>query len=282
MSLVIHSNKNISADEVSTENIITETHSTNSQIQTGYIAFWKFNNDGVDEGGRYELSDDNNITYDTGVFDESLLVNATTDYLKVANDEDLRFKGTDTFTFEFWLKLDSTDDGMFFGRQLSNTVAGYQILQVNDNIHVIFQSTNLNRFFYSSANGSLTTSWKHFIITYDGLNLDTSIKMYINGVLDVPSDIIRAGTGTIGMEGDATALFGIGDIYTATGSSADFYIDNLIVYDRVLTVEEAVAQYNGGTGIDSYASTDRIAYGFDSAGVLTTEKIYVKDMGIWI
>ena len=64
MSLVIHSNKNIKADEISTENIVTETHSTTNQIQTGYIAFWRFNNDaGVDVGGKYDLSVNNNTAF---------------------------------------------------------------------------------------------------------------------------------------------------------------------------------------------------------------------------
>jgi len=280
MSLVIHTNKIIKTDELSTERITTDEHESSSEIQTGVIAFWKFNDNGDDEGGKYDLSDDNNTAFDAeAMFDKSLHTDATSDYRKVAGTEDFRFKATDTFTFEFWLKLDALSGlGYILGRAQTSNL-GYSIFMSfpEKEFNIIMVTDNNDRLAYFSADNAISTDWKHFVVTYDGLNTETSIKLYINGVLDIPNVSTKTGTGAEGMELDATDKFTVGAVRI---TSAYFYIDNLIIYDRVLSISEAVAQYNGGTGIDSYASVNKPSYGIDSNGVLTAEKIYVKNMGL--
>jgi len=83
----------------------------------------------------------------------------------------------------------------------------------------------------SSAKGTITADkWTHFVGTYDG----TNIKAYINGVL----------TETISHSGNIAPWYGnmeIGRFNTEYWSGS---VDDLFIYNKVLTQEEVTQLYD--------------------------------------
>lgn len=86
-------------------------------------------------------------------------------------------------------------------------------------------------------------SWQHVVITNDGLNVATSLILYINSfpVGVRTNSVVPISTPTIG----AVVLGG----YNNVNYYANAYYDQFVIWDKTLTPFEVDAIYNGGFGI---------------------------------
>ena len=89
-----------------------------------------------------------------------------------------------------------------------------------------------------SSNNAQTTDWQHVAMVWSS---GQQLKFYINGVLDVPTDNQPATTGTI--TGCTKLVIGAGS--KDAGGGWDGLIDDVRIYDRVLTAEEITEVMRG-------------------------------------
>jgi len=90
--------------------------------------------------------------------------------------------------------------------------------------------------------------WTHFAVTWDG-NYFGGINMYLNGSL-VPTDTFESGF--TGMDGDSVSLY-IGASHGDSGQNVygfDGQLDNLSLWDGVLTAQEIAANHHTDTDGD--------------------------------
>jgi hypothetical protein len=105
---------------------------------------------------------------------------------------------------------------------------------------------------YDTANSSISgdDTWHHVAYTYDGgANV---ISGYVNGVYSAPG--YTSGTPLDSIPAETAELW-VGQFDSHTGYEHDGHLDDLRFYkNRVLTVTEIQALYNGGDGTESVAT----------------------------
>ncbi len=178
----------------------------------------------------------------------------TNDYLSDAAAGSY-INGLNAFSLSMWVKSD-----------LTNTDRGFMIAyppDTNDNVlgirydagglygggtNVIKAGVTVNTGAgvfvqqMESASGVQTTNWQHLVLTWKN---GDDIQLYINGVLSTPTyrDPIRLGF----IDGASTLFVGRGSKDAAPDNSGPWQgsIDNLDVWNRVLTTAEIQQLYTG-------------------------------------
>lgn len=181
--------------------------------------------------------------------------NGTEGHMKIPN---VINSGENNYSISLWYKYDTS-----FDRENANTV----LLQQNGNGRSILLLTADNRYdsyvngvdVYSDSSVNLD-EWQHVIYVYN--SVDRKIKYYINGVLDSEKD---AGTNEVNAVTDL--LIGRHKNGGSNPMSMRGDIDEIRVYDRVLSDEEAKAVYEDKldppTYEAHYASKDQLLQAYD-------------------
>jgi len=142
--------------------------------------------------------------------------------------------GTTDFTLSGWINSSITSSGTYviFNSYLSSATAGIQ-LYINGSGNIIYW-TSTGSITTSTATSGSNNSWDHVVVTKEG----TSVKIYLNGAVDVSGTInhsITGGNFSIGGRSDG--------LYCFKGK-----IDEASVWTRALSASEVSELYNSGTG----------------------------------
>ncbi|MCA9390285.1 DUF2341 domain-containing protein, partial [candidate division WWE3 bacterium] len=226
----------------------TSNLSCSANLRAGLMGYWRFDestgnscasgddacdssgfgNDGVWQGDMTSTS--------TSVMGNAIAMDASLDYLTVADSSDLDIPANGDISMSIWFKTASSDDALnliYKGAGLANEYniwVGYG--SIRSTIHDDY--TGLTT--WTSNAGSLRDDqWHHVVMTFDRTSGEAIY--YIDGVFD-SSVIGDPSDGVIGSSSD----FYIGD------DLFDGEIDDTGVWNRVLTEQEAMALYNSGTG----------------------------------
>lgn len=171
------------------------------------------------------------------------------DSVNIADTSALRLNGS--FTIEFWAKLDTfanTWPGVV-QKGNSGTADGYLVWYTSDG-KLVFKRNNVER---ATTTGQLTTSYKHFAVTYDG----STVRWYVNGVLDTSfAQTYPTNAGT------AQLRLGRGD------HAGDQTMDEVAIYGAALSADQLLDHYRAGN--------TPTAYGWDAANNLTS----LADLGV--
>jgi len=222
-----------------------ETESTSDPSPTDYIGYWNLDETNVSadvedsSGNSYDGDPENGAAVDTS--DKATLgfantasrsLDGTNDYLEMPTSSALF---PSDITVSFWAKSDSSPsqwDGLVCKTNGSTWTKGWGFF---------FNSSSQVRFFiqnwssnYSSASVN-PLQWNHYLGTFD--NTANTIQIYVNGVAGTSdsytsSTFNRGERLTIGRCGD--------DAYNLNGK-----VDDVRVYDRVLTSDEITALASG-------------------------------------
>lgn len=156
--------------------------------------------------------------------------------------------GLDALTVSVWIKsnVTTTDRGFLDTEDADNQddVLGIRYDQSGyagggSNVIKAALSTTGDVAVLESSNNVQTTAWQHIALTWSDGN---SLKLYINGVEDNPTYLDAPVFGTV--SNVAKLLIGKG-AHDSSYSGWDGLIDQLAIYDRVLTSDEIVSLYNG-------------------------------------
>ncbi|MHC4738695.1 MAG: LamG domain-containing protein [Planctomycetota bacterium] len=158
------------------------------------------------------------------------------DYVEVKDDSSLRFSCSDIFSISFWVK--PFDDGFMLSKMRTSQrrgVFGYQIRWEPSRFSFNLESSfvkNVNLF--TPDNSAPAGSWYYVATVYDNRDM----KIYLNGEL--------ANSGTFNLDTGSTTpdknlAIGARSYDSTITRYLNGTIDELAIYNRVLSAEEIVA-----------------------------------------
>ena len=184
----------------------------------------------------------------SGKWDEAFVFDGTTDEVDCGSD----FIGTTALSISAWIyptgwgELDN-------GRIVNNAKSVLFISTTSDNLR--FTSNGGVTQALSATNGIVLNTWSHVAISRTSAGV---ANLYINGALSGTAD---QDSGTI--VGGGNVLIGNN---SAGSMTFDGYIDNLMIWNRVLGLQEIEILYNAGrgttnlTGVKSLGRPSGISY----------------------
>ena len=209
---------------------------------TSVVSFWNFENGygttAYDASGNDNHGDIYGAIWTTDYSSGSyaLSFNGSSDYIDCGNDLSLNL--TKNFTIEVWIKPNSlSETGGIVGKLSGTSNKQYALNTDGDSIQFQYEYTSNN---YYIIGGALTTgTWQHIAVTIDS---SLNITLYLDGDT-IASEIAPAETYP------TTEPVIIGKwAGTYNRCFFDGIIDDVIIYNRVLTAEEIAERAAAGGG----------------------------------
>jgi len=223
------------------------------------VSWWELNETSgtrVDAHGSNDLADNNTVTSTTGKQGNAARFDAgNSEYLSIADNASLSI--TDDLSMGGWFRWNGDSVYGFMAGKYKTTVSNREYAMYWDDesggnkfvFATTADGTNSNRRIYEYGSVLADDTWYHLMITRDS-GADTTV-MYVNGSVVTPTATNHAGTVTAIHNGDAPFVIGARD----TGFNFfDGDIDEVAIWDKVLTSDEITDLYAAGSGM-SYADT---------------------------
>jgi hypothetical protein len=164
------------------------------------------------------------------------------------------FERTDPWTMECWFKPSETPVGNteFFNKMNETTWTGFWIAYYSSHkITVALKHSNSpsNRIEIEYPFTFTAGNWYHLVCSYNGSSLASGVKVYINNIQLTPAIIYNNLTLSI----LNSQIFRVGHDPTPPVLDESYLkgtIDEVVVYDRVLSAEEVAYRYNSGVGTE--------------------------------
>lgn len=176
---------------------------------------------------------------------QSMVFNGVNGIVNLGNI--LNFERTNTFSISLWFKFNTYNGMILFDKYLSSSAKGYALVLAGTgttyNLRFIIRQTLGTKELdvYSNQTISLNT-WYNTTITYNGSNNANGLNVYLNGVND--SRIVT----NLPLDGliSHTSSLWLGN-RSSTPTSYNYLngnINNVLVYNRVITQQEITDIYN--------------------------------------
>ncbi|MBT6045323.1 MAG: hypothetical protein HOG49_00760 [Candidatus Scalindua sp.] len=182
-----------------------------------------------------------------GVANGAGLANGSSDYLLIPDSNVLSFGDSlsdKPFSISAWVNMTDSITFPIFSKGIAATREYY--FGTSSARNIVFglydnggATPSLVRFSDSSM-ASYEGSWVHIIGTYDGTSVVGGIILYANGILESSNDQSSGVYVAMHNLGDAVMFRG----YSDGSSYADGSIEEVKIWNRVLTPAEALAEYN--------------------------------------
>jgi hypothetical protein len=217
----------------------------------GLVATWKLDesSDGSGQVNRadsgpnaFTLTDHNTTPSGTGkISNGGSFTAANTEYFSRADDARLRM-GAAVF-FDFWVNRASQATQAILSKGDTNTSNGEFVIYITSVPSFIFRlRTTAGNQNLTLSGGPYTNAWTYYYCYYDasagkiyaGMNNSAVQELAINGTPYTGSGNLYVGA----------QLYNAGIVNTMNG-----LIDEVGIWDRVLTPDEILARYNGGAGL---------------------------------
>ena len=249
--------------------IVNEWATWTSALDTNLIAYYKLDETSgvlIDWVGKDNNLNNTNVDYNqTGLINTSYLYDGSD---KSTREDSLGLTSTGLKSVSMWIKLNSITleeygfvAGLGYVGTTANTgwflytppKAGGQVLALGTNgnhTNVIAKLSDLG-----------TTNWHHIVFDYNG----TASKAYLDGVYN----------STLVFNSAWIQYFYLG---SPIGGTSNFYIDEVGVWNRVLTPTEVTQLYNSGAGIayGAYPPQSRITWNVYKSATTT----HISDVNI--
>lgn len=219
------------------------------RLSDGLVGYWTFDGNKIAGVTAYDSgSGGNNGTLTTGPIPalgkvgQALSFDGTNDCVVITNASSIQNLGP--MTISIWLKYNvTTGFGLPIGKRDGGTAGAWYIeLSATNKTITFLKRTGISR--VTSTNTLLLKEWVHVVVTWDGSNTGTNIKIYQNGTeLSYGS----ASNGTVADDSANNLSIGSG-LSSGACSVTPFtgLIDEVRLYNRVITSDEIKALYNMG------------------------------------
>jgi len=186
-------------------------------------------------------------TFTAGNVDGGLDLDGTDDVVTIPDSDSLSFtdgSGTDKpFTIDAWVNFDDASRFRIATKIPDNANAEWGFgTNSNGKLSLELRENGITERIFRTGNADITadkdTGWHHYAATYDGSESKDGIKLYRDGVL-VASVGSESGTYDGMPNTDQVVQIGAG-----FGSFSDGQIDEVEIFDRVLTATEILAIFN--------------------------------------
>jgi hypothetical protein len=215
-----------------------------STLWNNLLAYYTGDGTPNDALGNYNGILLNGTTYGTGIINNGFSFDGVNDTVDFGNNLD--FDGSTPFTVSCWVNPNNVTSTQVPLAKAKNTIdyEGYWFLIINGKMNFILSSgINANDWVRVENSITLSTStWYHCIMTYDGSKSASGLKVYVNNSLNTQNIIKDTLTGSI----SNTRSFKLG-----ARDNGFFYngiIDEVGIWDRVLSESEVTELYNSGNG----------------------------------
>jgi len=220
---------------------------------TNIVAHWKMNDNSISKivedamGEHHGRSIKSTMDMSTtGRFGNALSFNGESDYVDISDSDDFSFgDGTSDkpFSISAWINMDYMDSNSAdfpILTKYSNTNGEYEWYFGIINGKLYFYTLNSIGTVYRGRyyNGNLTSymgTWINLVGIYDGKGLTASFKIYLNGTQIDDKDYT---TGSYTAMSNTSANVAIGFRDAATDEYADGKIDDVRLYNKVLSTTE--------------------------------------------
>jgi len=214
-------------------------------VTKGLVSFWTLDESDIENGVVKDIYGNNDGTIKGspqivgGKIEEALDFNGSSDYIVCAEDPSLDI--TDKISIEAWVKIDTIQDSYIVGKRDGGNqqYASY----CNPDGAFRFVTWGGDTSVDTAANVLVTGQWYHLVAVYDSAT--GTGEMYVNGVPSAAdataSPITAAACGVhIGARGDGAG----GSAYPLDG-----IIDEVKIYNRILSEDEVVQNYNAESNL---------------------------------
>ena len=217
-----------------------------STLWNNLLAYYTGDGTPNDALGNYNGTLVNGTTYGTGKINQGFSFDGVNDYVNLGDNFDN--DGTQAQSVSFWVKLiNSTSNQLLVGKQ-NNAVPynGWSVTIYSSKIYYGFLN-NVPSIAIATENTQVLTTgvWYHIVATYNGSKNASGIKVYIDGSLgtqNILSDTLGSNSSSAsGIK--ATISSRNGSILPTNG-----LIDEVGIWDRVLSESEVTELYNNGNG----------------------------------
>jgi|GEM_PF-2781382 len=188
----------------------------------------------------------------TGILSGGFRADDSTDYIRIPHHNAIAFDDdTDEWSVSFWFNPEPTTGNAAFGivskgSPYSNNGIGWDIHWlatwsgvVQNKLRVrVNNGSGLAVTVVSSSLGDITNQWSHFVVTFDR---DGLVRIYHNGVQAGVAVSIASKLGNIGQADVFIGKLGNGSSYGHPQN-----LDELAIWDRVLTTSEISTLHNAG------------------------------------
>jgi hypothetical protein len=185
--------------------------------------------------------------------------------------------GTSDWSFQAWINVNTLSTTFYGIAGFWNANGTWYLTKWNNDRICCRTGFGENNIDVLSNDVIATNNWYHIVVTWDR---DTSVMMYVNGILQTDMKSISAWS-TTSVGGDATHPFHIGQIGNP-GSYSGFYfdgrIDEVALWNRLLTQEDVTALYNNGEGLTYPFTTTQI----NALGVYNGFFVTYMGQTVWV
>lgn len=280
--LLIYENATLRSEQ---DDDVGDTESTSDLLLGSYCVdtdtslegFWKLNDNAasstvVDTQGTYNgtLKASNSTintstVTTTGKVSSGFTFNGSTNTRNVDLGSVLHKEKTSEFSVSAWIKTSDSSNEMMIISGLDNDVfqRGWAIDVLSGRIWVLMIGSisgypSFDGWFVKDLGHNIAdNNWHHIIVTYDGSNTRTGVKIYVDN--SEAAEYTYEGTsGAISNSLINTASVTIGARRGSSGSvntSFNGVLDNISIYDKVLTSTERSDLYNSGSGTETAPAT---------------------------
>ncbi|MHA1233281.1 MAG: LamG domain-containing protein [Candidatus Helarchaeota archaeon] len=257
----------------------TARHKITAVSKTGLVGYWTFDDNDLNGTTIYDKSGNGNhgtlhngvTTGQTGKLREAFSFDGEDDYVDCGNDESLDI--TDAITIEAWVYR-KADSGTWerIAAKSDSTLYDYW-LQIADDDTFGGGFADTSGTWHNTLDVSISgtpiplNQWVHLVFVYDG----AYVKGYVNGQLDESDNI---GSFTIRTSTRSVWIGRLINSYKFNG-----LIDEVRIYNRALSAEEVLNNYNSGTKrhkITAVSKTGLVGYWTFDDNDLNGTTIYDK------
>jgi len=251
-------------------------------LSANLVAYWK-----LDETSGVNTYDSTDNNYDGSIFNSPtlgstgilgtsyLFTKANSHYIRLGHEETLM--GTSDWSFQAWINVNTLSTTFYGIAGFWNANGTWYLTKWNNDRICCRTGFDGNNIDVLSNDVIATNNWYHIVVTWDR---DTSVMMYVNGILQTDMKSISAWS-TTSVGGDATHPFHIGQIGNP-GSYSGFYfdgrIDEVALWNRLLTQEDVTALYNNGEGLTYPFTTTQI----NALGVYNGFFVTYMGQTVWV
>lgn len=229
--------------------LINGTALTSAQISTiyGVQAYYRFNTGALttDSKGSYTLTNNNTVgEAASGKFGYSTDFGSTNTNKSLSKDSTYGITSWGaSFSVSLWIKRYSelgSGEQPFFAKEIKATTGGINYISYEYNggtRRLKFARYDETTSEAAYININLGTDWNHVVYVYNG----TNIIPYANGVAGTP----------VASDGTSLGTSYQNDLHIGTDGGGNYwsgYIDDVSVFNRVLTAAEVLSIYKSGAG----------------------------------
>lgn len=258
MTIIYHAGRRIQGLSADTKPTNVQAGSRFEETDTIKMYFWDGAKDTL--GSAANSSSTANLTYaQTGKIGNAISFNGTLNSSKAFLGSSLSqfnfmHSTTALWSFNCWYKKTAIDTNFrtILGNQYGGAQAGVR-LAFNGSLGVQFllQNTSGNYFLLDTTTGFLpnNTNYNMLTVTYDQSLASNNLKVYSNGSLD--HSVSK--NGNTPSNSNSSLSMGIGDDQGGDGNMYGL-LDELSIWNIILTQSEITSLYNSGTGATIDAS----------------------------